>query len=319
LKIAIVRLSALGDIVHSMIVLQFIKKHFPKAKIDWITQKNFVSLLENSPYIDKIIPFEKKKWFDFTKRVAKEYDLAIDLQGLIKSAILTPFLSNKRVGAEIGCVKEWLAALFYTQRVVVPCEKNVIERNLIPISQALGFTYTYEEILQKEPYLFWQKRDYSHLDTLLKEKTILIIPSSSQPNKNYPLHLWQKVIKKLDGSIYILWGNEVEKRRAFNLAKDTKAKLLPKMSLDELKYFIAHTNLTIGSDTGPTHMAWALNRPSIVLFGYTTPNLMFQTPKNIAISAKEVDLCRWDKKDDCIKNIAPDVIITQAKRLLEMQ
>jgi len=181
----------------------------------------------------------------------------------------------------------------------------------------LGFSYKMEEIFQKEPYLFWPRKDYGHIDALIQHKTLLIVPSSSQPNKNYPLHLWKEVVKNLDGSIYILWGNEAEKKRALAITKDTKAKLLPKMSLDELKYFIAHSDLIIGGDTGPTHMAWALNRPSIVLFGYTTPNLMFQTPRNIPLSAKEVDLCRWNREDNCIQTIPPDAIITAAKKLLE--
>ncbi len=320
MKIAIVRLSALGDIVHSMVVLQFIKKHFPDAKIDWIVQENFAPILRNNPHIDKIISIDlksKKGWLSLFRKLSKNYDVAIDLQGLIKSAILTPFLSKKRVGAEVGCVKEWPAALFYTHKIVVPCEKNVVERSLIPVSKALGFSYSMEEIFQKESYLFWPRKDYGHIDVLIQDKTILIVPSSSQPNKNYPLHLWKEVVKNLSGSIYILWGNEAEKKRALAIAKDTKAKLLPKMSLDELKYFIAHSDLIIGGDTGPTHMAWALNRPSIVLFGYTTPNLMFQTPRNIPLRAKEVDLCRWNREDNCIQTIPPDAIITAAKKLLE--
>ena len=115
----------------------------------------------------------------------------------------------------------------------------------------------------------------------------------------------------------ISWGNEKEKEIAHQIAQESGATVLPKLSLDELIYLISKTDLLIGGDTGPSHLAWALNRPSLILFGYTTPNLMVQTPINKAIAAKEVDPCRWDKRDECIKEILPDDIIAQAKKLLE--
>ncbi len=325
MKIALVRLSALGDIVHSMIVLQFIKRHFPDCQIDWFCEEGFAPLLEANPHIERIVPVRLKKlkrspsiaeFKELLSSLKSEYDIAIDLQGLVKSSLLARFLAKKRIGPQIGCAKEWPAALFYTDPVVVPCEANIIDRNLIPVSKALGFTYTKEEILHKEPYLF-ASRSYPDLDRYLDSPAILLVPSSSQPNKNYPAQKYIEVAKNLDANILVLWGNEEEKKTAQEIANDSPAKILPKLSLDELKYLISRIDLVIGGDTGPTHMAWAMNRASIVLFGYTTPNLMFQTPKNIAIWTKEVDLCRWDKKDDAITRIEPDAIIAQANYLLE--
>jgi len=97
MKIAIVKLSALGDIVHSMIVLQFIKKQYPKSEVDWFVEKRFKGILENNPHINQIQQInlksakESKSFFLFWKELRKirklgKYDLVIDMQGLIKSA-----------------------------------------------------------------------------------------------------------------------------------------------------------------------------------------------------------------------------------------
>ena len=324
MKIALVRLSALGDIVHSSIVLQFIKKHYSHAKLHWICEESFAPLLQTSPHLDHVHPvaLKKLKKNPSLTQVRQligslpKVDLAIDLQGLIKSALLGLFLAKRRVGPQIGCAREWPAAWFYTDPVVVPCEANVADRSLIPVSKALGFSYSHEEILAKEPCFVPQKR-YPHLDRLLGEPTILLVPSSSQPNKNYPPKQFAQVAKALEGQVLISWGNAKEKEIAHQIAQQSGATVLPKLSLDELIYLISKTDLLIGGDTGPSHLAWALNRPSLILFGYTTPNLMVQTPINKAIAAKEVDPCRWDKRDACIKEILPDDIIAQAKKLLE--
>ena len=329
MKIAIIRLSALGDIVHSLTVLPFIKKHLPSSHITWVTDSAFKELARHNPHIDQVLDidlkslkkdFSIKKLRAIKERLKKEYDVVFDMQGLIKSALIGTYLSKKRVGREIGCVKESLAALFYTDRVVVPCEKNVVDRNMQLISKYLGFDYSHTDILNKEPLLFFDKsKNYSHIDALLDRTNILYVPSSSVKNKNYPPKKYVEVIKSLPANSLLLWGNEEEKRVAETIAKECNAKILPKLSLNDLKYLISKTDLVIGGDTGPVHMAWGLNKKSVVLFGYTTPNLMFQTPKNRAISAKEVDLCNWDKKDGSIKEIEPGKIVEAAKKLLESE
>jgi len=327
MKIAIVRLSALGDIVHSMIILQFIKKHFLDAQITWITQKNFEEILKNSPHIDNIVSIDLKKIKKSPKKIfdtinylknLDSFDYVLDIQGLIKSALISYFLGNNRYGLEVGCVKESLATIFYNKKIVVPCEKNVIYRNLDFVSKVFGFCYKDQEILDKKPYLFFDiSKDYSYLDNYLEDKNILIVSGSSKENKNYPANRYIKLIKELNKNVLLLWGNEDEYKKASYIAKNTHAKVLPKLSLNDLKYLISKMDLVIGGDTGPVHMAWALNRASIVLFGYTPTSLMYQTPKNIAIKSPSIAKnCRFDKKDDSIKNIDYKKIAKSAKDLL---
>ena len=124
MKIAIVKLSALGDIVHAMVVLQFIKNHYPKIEIDWVVEKDFKELLESHPDINKVhvvnIKNAKKKkslylLYKELRRVRHfgSYDLVIEMQGLIKSAIISRFIPSKlTLGFDKSSVREGLASIF---------------------------------------------------------------------------------------------------------------------------------------------------------------------------------------------------------------
>ena len=127
MKIAIVKLSALGDIIHAMVVLQFIKNHYQKIEVDWIVEESYKELLEFHPDINKVhvvnIKKAKKKkslylLLNELRRVRKfgPYDLVIDLQGLIKSALITRMISSdKTFGFDKYSARESLAANFYNQ------------------------------------------------------------------------------------------------------------------------------------------------------------------------------------------------------------
>ena len=138
MKIAIVKLSALGDIVHTMIILQFVKKHYPNSEIDWIVEKRFQGVLENNPHINQIHTVnlnaaKKQKSLKFLfkeliqVRKYGKYDLIIDAQGLVKSAIVTKLMKGiKTVGFDKRSIRERLASYFYNQKVVIGYDKNTI-------------------------------------------------------------------------------------------------------------------------------------------------------------------------------------------------
>ena len=149
MKIAIVKLSSLGDIVHSMVVLQFIKKHYPESEIDWVVEKRFQGVLENNAHINQIhtVNLNEVKKKKSLKLLFKEllqvrkfgkYDLIIDVQGLVKSAIVLKFMKgNKTVGFDKNSIREPLAAYFYSHKVSIGYDENTIERYISLIAMAL--------------------------------------------------------------------------------------------------------------------------------------------------------------------------------------
>ena len=166
MKIAIVKLSALGDIIHTMVALQFIKNHYPDSQIDWIVDEQFKSVLVNNPHIRRIhtIAFKKAKKEKSTLLVFKElikirklekYDLVIDAQGLIKSAIVTKIIrAKKNIGFAKKSIREPLASIFYNHTVSIGYDENTIDRNIKVICDPLNIKVDHDQIIGKQPFIF---------------------------------------------------------------------------------------------------------------------------------------------------------------------
>jgi heptosyltransferase-1 len=153
-KIAIVKLSALGDIVHAMVALQFIKVHFPNVQIDWLVEARFADLLRDNPDISNVLTVNLKATktnkfaiFDeikIVKKYAREnYDLVIDAQGLLKSAITARLLGKNVPGFDKHSIRESLASLFYSQKITCAYDENTIDRNAAVLSQPLEFSISH--------------------------------------------------------------------------------------------------------------------------------------------------------------------------------
>ena len=324
--IAIVRLSALGDIVNSAVVLQFIHQFYPNAKIDWITEEMFSSVLQGHPLLNNLYTInlkriKKEKNLSLLKETLQtlkntpNYDIVIDIQGLIKSAIVSTFLGSKRHGFDKNSIRESLAALFYNSTSKIAYEENVIKRNCFVVSDALGFEITQEMLLDKKA-IFPQTKHF-HLQK--EKKHIAFVIGASWESKIFPKELVVETCQELDGECHIIWGSQKEKESAMWICERTpNATLAPKLSLNELVSFISEMDLLIGNDTGPTHMAWAQNIPSITLFGPTTTRMIYETSKNIGIkSPSVVDILKINKNDFSIKKIDYHEVVEKAKGLLE--
>jgi len=331
MKIAIVKLSALGDIVHAMVVLQFIKNHYPKIEIDWVVEKDFKELLESHPDINKVhvvnIKNAKKKksiylLLNELRRVRKfgPYDLVIDLQGLIKSALITRMISaDKTFGFDKYSARESLAANFYKQTFNFDYDKNIVERNIALISFALKIPIIEENIQKKIPFLF-SNRTYFFKTLSSVKKNILLIPGASFKSKCYPIEKFAEVATEIDANFLIIWGNQKEKIMADKIkALSPEVIICEELSLDALISLISQVDLVLGPDTGPTHMAWALNKSSITLFGSTPGHRNSYITKNNRIieSNSEVNPYKIDKNDYSIQDIDVHEIVQVYEDLLK--
>jgi len=330
MKIAIVKLSALGDIIHAMAVLQFIKKCDQEIEVDWFVEESFKELLEFHPDIQNVheVKLKNAKNKKSLRLLLKElirvrqlgrYDLVIDLQGLLKSAVISRLIpSIITLGFDKSSLRERIAAVFYNKTLKYGYNKNVIERNFELIKFALEFTFKKEEILYKLPFLFPIKK-YLIEGLSSNKKNIILIPGASHSSKRYPVEKFSELTNLLDANYIIIWGNEKER----NIAEEIKArsgniKILEKISLNNLISVIGQIDLVIGPDTGPTHIAWALNVPSITLFGPTPGyrNTYITNINKIIESDSKVNPRRINKNDYSIKNIKVSDISKLAQELL---
>ena len=330
MKIAIVKLSALGDIIHAMVILQFIKKYNKSIEVDWVVEEVHKELLELHPGINKVlvVNFKEVKKKKSIRLLYKElmrvrrfdlYDLVIDMQGLIKSAVVSRFIPSKvTIGFEKSSVREGIASFFYNKTFKFPYHKNVIERNFEIVKFALNMPYNFEDVKYKLPFLYFQKK-YSNLAISNNKKNIILIPGASFSSKRYPIKNFAKLTYSLDANYIIVWGNDEEKllaNKIKNLAPHVN--ICKKLSIESLIYLISQADLIIGPDSGPTHMGWALNVPSITLFGSTPGprNALVTNDNKIIESNSDVNPYRINKNDNSIRNIKVEEIVKTARSLL---
>ncbi len=332
MRIAIVKLSALGDIVHAMVALQFIKQHQPDCLIDWIVETRFAEVLQHNPDIHQVLCVNLKalkhdkrlllQEFKRLRRYAQQsYDVVIDAQGLLKSAIVARLVGKRVVGFDRHSIREALAASLYHQHISCSYAANSIDRNVKVLAGALGLSVTPEQIIAKQPFLYSTPL-LPELKRLLhpEQRKVLYVVGSTWPSRNYPKEHLLQVIETLPQQALVIWGNSEELQTAEWLAAHSaKVTVLPKLDLNQLKGLLAAMDLVIGNDTGPTHMAWGLNRPSITLFGPTPISRVYQTPINRVLkSPSEVNPYKLNKQDFSIKDIPPTAVIALAAELLAL-
>lgn len=329
-RLAIVKLSAMGDIIHAMVALQYIKKEYPDLIIDWFVEKAFSSVLQYNPHIDNIyevnlksIKKDKLQLFSQIKLIKEysknNYDLVIDAQGLIKSAIVARLLGKNVAGFSSNSTREGQASFFYKQKIDSEYDKNVIERNIEVLCKPFNIEVSKDDILKKDAFLYSkdeQKEIYNYLKK--DKKNILFVIGASWPSKMYSKDKFAQVINMLGENCLIAWGSDEEKQIAEEIAKNSQGIVLPKLDLNSLKSIISQCDLIIGNDTGPTHMAWALNTPSITLFGNTPGyrNTYTTNVNKVLESNSKVNPFKLDKNDFSISTIKEEEIVALSKELL---
>jgi heptosyltransferase-1 len=224
-------------------------------------------------------------------------------------------------GFDADSIREKAASWFYDIKVACAYDANTIDRNALILSSPLGIDITKEQILNKKPFLFFNNEDPQIYDFLLKDRVnIVLVIGSTWDSRNYPPDKFVKVAEALQQNCLVIWGSGQEKATAEWMATQSALiKVMPKLNLNSLKALIAKADLLIGNDTGPTHMAWGLNRPSITIFGPTPVSRVYQTDINKVVkSASIVNPYKLNKQDYSIKDIDEREIIEQAKLLLTL-
>ena len=318
--------------------IQFIRKHIANAHISWFCDARFEQIARLLAGVDEVValPLKDKKFlksFGILRQKQGQFDIIIDLQGLLKSALVSRILGKNIFGFDRFSAKEGLASIFYTHKYSCNYDKNIILRNLELCSFALNFSFDEKEILAKEPCFLKKSRipnknsripsDESRIpdkNSRIPNRKILIAPFASESSKCYA-H-FASVIKgaKEFAQCFLVAGSEPEREKATKLAS-SGATLLAPLDLAQILEFMDTCDLIIGNDSGITHLAWAQNYATITLFGNRSgARNAFATPKNLIIQATpkhEIDAFHIDKSDFCINDIDPAQIIAKAKGLCD--
>ena len=281
MKIAIIRLSSIGDIIHCCHVPYFIKKKYPQATIDWYVYDRFFQIIEHNPFVDNIISLPNKalslvKKALALKKTTDPYDYIFDFHGLIQSAILSYLLPGKSIGYD-KC-HDALAPYLYNYTYSIADKISIYEKHLTLINRHLQTKLDghIEKLHTHSKHLFYPKSSLQKSQQLLKKNNhnVIIVHSSSKKCKNVPPEKYSEVITTMQqrSSIHFIipWGNEYEREEAFNiknLSNNCYITILEKKEdFNFTKALIDQVDLVIGGDTGLIHAAWALQKPSVAIF-----------------------------------------------------
>ena len=332
-NILIVRMSALGDIVHALPVLSALRAAYPSAKIDWLVESSYAGILDLVEGLNERIIVRPGYLRALMTMRSRPYDAAIDLQGLLKSAVAARLSGARRViGFEERALRERAAAWLYTERAPVADNVHVIQKNLsvLPllgvqissISSISSITNTIPTIPLRKP----RSRVIDHVTSLAPDGFALINPGAAWPNKRWPPERFGAVAKRLRDTTglrpFVLWGaREAPLADEVVSASDGAATRAPETTLADLLALSRHAALMVSGDTGPVHIAAAVGTPIVALYGPTWPERNGPWhPDDEVVSRAETCECHHKRQcqraSRCIDDITIDEVNAAVERRL---
>lgn len=287
-RLLLIKLTSLGDLIHALPALTDAYRAFPDLQIDWMIDVHFSEVASWHPAVKQIFKTNHRLWRKNLKGAWKpirelihtvrqtEYDLVIDGQGNFKSALLTLFMKGPKAGFDFQSVREPIASFAYQQKYSASKTIHAIDRLRLLFAQSLHYPCP----SSPPDFLIDQSR---FLPVDLPEKYVVFIHSAAWKTKLWPEEHGTRLIELLTRAgftVLLPWGNAMEKERAQRLAIHPQAIVLPKLCLSEMGTVIAQSQACICMDTGLSHLAAALNVPSVVLYGATDSGLIGSCGKN---------------------------------------
>lgn len=336
-NILIVKLSAIGDVIHALPVAAALKQKFPQARITWAVEPPAYDLLTNNPNINEIIIFDKPQCKtiggllryapDFIRTLRqRQFDLALDLQGLFKSAAIT-YLSGAPKRFVYCNSREFSDKV--SQKVCGPNSNGHIVDRYLDVARELGCQITKSEfiinITDKEATLAAAIAKQAGLD--ITNPYVILIPGTNWPNKCWPPRQFAQLAEKLfEQHIIPVFVGTTADRTAMDeiVAKCTipPVDLTGKTSLKQLAHIIKNAKTVVAGDTGPMHLAAALNTPVIALFGPTDPkrNGPYGAEHIVLTTDRTCHGC-WQRKcpegKDCLATIDVNKVFEPIMNLFE--
>jgi len=320
-RILLVKTTSLGDVIHCLPAVTDLAALFPQAEIEWVVEDTYVDVVRLHPAVRRVIPVAVRRWrknlfqpatreeiAEFRRALRPEgYDLVIDAQGLAKSALLTRAARGQRHGLDRASAREWIASFAYHHAHAVPWTLDAVARNRKLVGDALGY------VPQGAPD-FGISAAPAGFAWLPAAPYCVCLTGTTDAAKLWPEERWGGLGRRLaDAGWHCVLpaGTDGEQKRAERIAAEigtcadgsAAAVVAPASSLAELAGVIAGAGLAIGVDTGLTHLAAALGRPTVGIYCGTSPGATGVTGK------------RACNVGDVAKTPAPDAVCEAIARL----
>ena len=338
-KILIVRLSAIGDVVMATPLIGALKRTWPDSEISWLVEKSAAPLLQHHPDLDEVIVWPRDEWrrmfsggryfkltfslFSFIRGLQRrKFQLALDVQGLLKSGIWV-FLSGAK--HRIGVGSREGSRFLMTEVIDRSRVKNRISSQYFLLAEEMGLdTNDFKMVLEVGEAA---ERFATEFKDNLGSGYAVLCPFTTRPQKHWIEERWReladRIIDKLELTVVLLGGPDDEDTGG-RIAKPVHPRILNmtgKTTIQQAAALIKGSSLLIGVDTGLTHMGFALDVPTIALFGATAPYLNTEgTSGTVLYHPHECSPCRRNPTCEdlfpCMDAISVDEVIRTARVLL---
>ena len=303
MKVLIVRLGALGDIVHTVPAAAALRRGYPDARIDWVVDARHASFAQLVTCIDRVVPLEKptlSAWLQLVQMLRPaRYDVALDFQGLMKSALIARASGARRVaGFSIWHLREKGARPFYSEVGDGEQSPHVIQKNLSLLG-VVGIDSAEVEF----PLAHSPSPVVETVKTQASGRPIALInPGAAWPNKRWPASRFGEVaafLKEVRGfEPFVLWGPSEQ-----SLAEDVvttsggAARVAPATTTADLLELSRAAALIVSGDTGPLHIAGAAGTPIVAIFGPTDPERNGPwAPGDVVLSRYGTCACHYQRQ-----------------------
>ena len=284
MRLLVVKMSSLGDLLHTLPALTDAQRHIADLQVDWVVEEAYAEIPAWHPTVRQVIPIALRRWRHqplaawgsghwqhFMRRLrANRYDRVVDAQGLVKSAVVTRLARGVRYGFDRHSAREPLAAMAYGHTVAVQRRQHAIRRSRELLAAALGYPY------EGSPPDYGIRERFPRY-TPQGAGPLVFLHGTSWPSKHWPGSEWRRLAVMagaLGWQIRLPWATLQERLRAERIAQaGPTSAVLPASRLDSLAALISESAAVVGVDTGLAHLAAALGVPSVSLYGATAPEL----------------------------------------------
>ena len=329
MRILVVRLSSLGDLVHTLPAVAAVRRRFPDAEIDWLVDERFQEFVDLVPVVDNRFTLTRSgagalrsMWRATRALRRRQYDVAIDTQGLVKSALAAWLARPRRVlGFEPSHLREPAARWLYTQSVSVAGVAHVVEKNLALVRPLVGEPGTWEFPIATRPSDALT-RTRTSLGLGENDDYVLLNPGTAWPSKCWEAVRYGALAKRLwvDHRLRsaVSWGpEEAALADAVAGASDGAATPTPATGIADLVALSRAAAAVVAGDTGPLHLAAAVGTPVVGIYGPSDParNGPWSDLDQV-VSAAGSCQCRLDRQP----RSSPGVVVrrcSQSRRCLD--
>jgi len=344
MNILIIRVSAIGDVIHTLPAITLLRSCFPHARIDWIVQKKCIDIVRNCPHVNTAWEIENKFWglshirstIKTVRAIRKtRWDVIIDFQGIEKTALLLLFLRGKKYGFDTNHSRSRFCS-WLTHHHVTPEYTNIIQKNLALasiVAYDMGPTREQPTIqtLQKQFTLTISQSQVNDVDVWLNKNNltapILLCPNTTWESKHWPIQHWQELIRMLQGNPLVLvgqsFGNQGKQLAEWALTQKISITIAPSFDLTSMTHLIKKAALVIAPDTGLLHLADFIGTQTIGIFGPThgIKHGPFLHEKNRQAILQTPCLHYYQKTHgqyDCMTNLTPETVVAHIKQILKV-